>query len=95
MVNRLSPESREKTAGVEKTGKGELLMAYEFENQIVAKMKVSEDSSGQEAITLSGVNGQETNANSIMGGISTLLDIVGWNAGYAVRIVNQQVEETT
>lgn len=69
-------------------------MAYEFSNEIVARMKVAEDASGQEAITLSGVNGQETNANSIMGGISALLDIVGWNAGYAVRIINQDVEET-
>lgn len=70
-------------------------MAYEFNNEIVAKMKVAEDASGQEAITLSGVNGQQTNADSIMSGIGSLLDIVGWNAGYAVRIVNQKVEETT
>lgn len=70
-------------------------MAYQFEDQIVAKMKLSEDASGQEAITLSGVNGQETNADSIMAGINSLLGIVGWNVGYAVRIVNQNVQETT
>lgn len=70
-------------------------MAYEFDNQIVAKMKIAEDASGQEAITLSGVNGKETNADSIMAGINSLLDIVGWNVGYAVRIVDQKVEETT
>ncbi len=69
-------------------------MAYEFSNEIVAKMKVAEDASGQDALTLSGVNGHETDANIIMGGISILFGIVGWEAGYGQRILNQDVVET-
>lgn len=69
-------------------------MAYAFSNEIVAKMKVAEEASGEDALTLSGVNGQETDANIIMGGISILFGIVGWEAGYGQRILNQDVIET-
>ncbi len=68
-------------------------MAYQFTNEIVAKMKVTDDSGTD--ITLNGINGRENDANIIMGGISTLFDIVGWSAENAVRVVNQDVEETS
>ncbi len=67
-------------------------MAYQFSNEIVAKMKVTDDSDND--ITLNGINGQETDANVIMGGINTLFDIVGWGTQNAIRIVNQDVQET-
>lgn len=70
-------------------------MAYEFSNEIVAKVKVSEDASGQDAITLNGINGRETDANIIMGGVSALFGIVGWNVGAVTRVINQDVQETT
>ncbi len=68
-------------------------MAYQFTNEIVAKIKVTEDSGSD--ITLNGVNGRETDANVIMGGVSSLFDIVGWRVTEATRIVNQDIEETT
>lgn len=70
-------------------------MAYEFSNQIVAKIKVSEDASGQDALTLGGINGREVSADSIMSAVTDLFGIVGWNVGTAVRIVNQDIQETS
>lgn len=69
-------------------------MAYQFNNEVAAKMSVTMSDS-TDKITLAGVNGRETDANVIMGGISTLLGIVNWSARDAARIVTQNVEETT
>lgn len=69
-------------------------MAYEFQNEPVAKMSVTMSDSA-DRITLPGVNGSETDANIIMGGISIMLGIVGWDTRDAARIVTQDVEETT
>lgn len=68
-------------------------MAYQFTNEIVAKIKVT-DENGDD-VTLNGINGREQNADSIMGGISALFGIVGWGTQGVVRIVNQDVEEVS
>ncbi len=69
-------------------------MAYQFRNEATAKMSVTMSDS-DDKVTLAGVNGTETDANVIMGGISTLLGIVGWSTRDAARVVTQDVEETT
>lgn len=69
-------------------------MAYQFSNEASATMKVTMSDS-TDVINLKGVNGRETDANVVMGGISTLLGIVGWSTRDAARVVTQNVEETT
>lgn len=67
-------------------------MAYQFTNQVVGKLKITDESGGD--ITLNGINTRENDANVIMGGVSILFGIVNWGVQDAVRIVNQDVEET-
>ncbi len=67
-------------------------MAYQFENQALGKVNVTDEL--QNTFTLQGINAQESDANVMMGGLSYLLDIVGWTAQDAVRIINQDVIET-
>lgn len=66
-------------------------MAYVFSNQIVGKIKVTDDQDND--ITLSGINGRETDANIIMGGVSLLFDIVGWQVTDAARTITQDIQE--
>lgn len=69
-------------------------MAYQFQDEAVAKFKVQDDVSN-DTITLPGINGHESDANVIMGGISILFNIVGWSyTSNPVRILNQAVTET-
>ena len=70
---------------------GEIIMAYVFSNQIVGKIKVTDDQDND--ITLSGINGRETDANIIMGGVSLLFDIVGWQVTDAARTITQDIQE--
>lgn len=68
-------------------------MAYEFKNQYTAKAKISDDQEND--FTLTGINGMTTDATAVMGGLSILLDIVGWGIQDAQRIVTQDIDEVT
>jgi len=66
-------------------------MAYRFNNQYTAKAKIQDDTESE--FTLTGINGATDNADSIMSGLTILLDIVGWGIQDAQRIVTQDIEE--
>lgn len=66
-------------------------MAYEFSNQILGKVLIT-DEQGNE-FTLTKINTQSNDANILMGGLSYMLDIVGWSVQNATRVVNQDVVE--
>lgn len=68
-------------------------MAYEFNNQYTAKAKITDETSTE--FTLTGINGRTTNADAVMGGLSILLDVVGWSVADAQRIVTQDIEEVS
>ena len=68
-------------------------MAYQFQNQYTAKAKISDETSTE--FTLTGINGVTTDADAVMGGLSILLDIVGWTVADAQRIVTQDIDEVT
>lgn len=66
-------------------------MAYVFSDQIISKAKVTDDQNSE--FTITGINGATNDANLVMGGLSYLLDIVGWQVTEAIRIVNQDIIE--
>lgn len=70
-------------------------MAYSFQNQKVASFKLN--STVMPTITLNGVNGSESNANTIVNGVSGLLWIASLNEDYdytdGVRTVKQSVND--
>ncbi len=66
-------------------------MAYVFSDQIISKAKITDDQNT--VFTLNGINGVTNDANLVMGGLSYLLDIVGWQVTEAIRIVNQDIIE--
>lgn len=68
-------------------------MAYQFVNRSTGKSQVTDENST--IFTLNGINTSTTDANVIMAGLSTLLDIVGWTVQDANRVVTQDIEETT
>lgn len=68
-------------------------MAYQFVNRSTGKSQVTDENDS--TFTLAGINTSTTDANVIMGGLSTLLDIVGWTVADANRVVTQDIEETT
>lgn len=68
-------------------------MTYQFQNQYTAKAKISDDQEND--FTLTGINGMTTDATAVMGGLSILLDIVGWGIQDAQRIVTQDIDEVT
>lgn len=68
-------------------------MAYQFVNRSTGKSQVTDENDS--TFTLAGINTSTTDANVIMGGLSTLLDIVGWTVQDANRVVTQDIEETT
>ena len=68
-------------------------MSYQFQNQYTAKAKISDETSTE--FTLTGINGVTTDADAVMGGLSYLLDIVGWTVADAQRIVTQDIDEVT
>ena len=68
-------------------------MAYQFVNRSTGKSQVTAENDS--TFTLAGINTSTTDANVIMGGLSTLLDIVGWTVQDANRVVTQDIEETT
>lgn len=68
-------------------------MAYQFTNQNTAKATIQDDT--QTKFTLTGINGKTNDADAVMGGLSTLLDIVGWGIQDVQRIVTQDIEEAS
>lgn len=68
-------------------------MAYQFVNRSTGKSQITDENDS--TFTLAGINTSTTDANVIMGGLSTLLDIVGWTVQDANRVVTQDIEETT
>ena len=68
-------------------------MAYVFSDQILAKATITDEQDNK--FTMQGINASESSADSIMGGMSTLLSIVGWGIKDAIRVINQDIEEVT
>lgn len=68
-------------------------MAYQFVNRSTGKSQITDENAS--TFTLAGINTSTTDANVIMGGLSILLDIVGWTVQDANRVVTQDIEETT
>lgn len=68
-------------------------MALQFTNQNTAKAKIQDDS--ETTFTLTGINGKTNDADAVMGGLSILLDVVGWGIQDAQRIVTQDIEEVS
>lgn len=68
-------------------------MAYQFVNRSTGKSQITDENDS--TLTLNGINTATTDANVIMGGLSILLDIVGWTVQDANRVVTQDIEETT
>lgn len=66
-------------------------MAYVFSDQVLAKASITD--TDHQTFTIQGIAATETDANIVRGGISTLLDIVGWSIKDAVRVVNQDIVE--
>lgn len=66
-------------------------MAYQFNNQYTAKAKIQDETESE--FTLTGINGKTNDADAVMGGLSILLDVVGWGIQDAQRIVTQDIDE--
>lgn len=66
-------------------------MAYVFSTEQIGKAKITDET--ETTFTLTGINAKTNDANIVMGGLSILLDVVGWKVSEAVRIVNQDIEE--
>lgn len=67
-------------------------MAYIFQNQYQGKAIVTDENN--DTFTINGINGQQQSADSLMSGLSTLFDIVGWEVNdNVVRQLNQNVVE--
>lgn len=68
-------------------------MSLQFTNQNTAKATIQDDT--QTKFTLTGINGKTNDAEAVMGGLSILLDVVGWGIQDAKRIVTQDIEEVS
>lgn len=66
-------------------------MAYQFTDEYIAKAKIVDELDNE--FTLTGINGKTNDATAVMGGLSLMLDIVGWTINDAYRIVTQDIEE--
>lgn len=66
-------------------------MAYVFETQNTATTKITDETNT--TFNLKGINGTTNDANIIMGGLSIMLDIVGWQVTDVTRVVNQDIIE--
>ena len=64
-------------------------MSYVFQNQAVGKATITDETDTK--INLAGINTSIADANVIMGGLSTFVDIVGWTITDASRIVTQDI----
>lgn len=66
-------------------------MPYVFENQNTATTKITDET--DTTFNLKGINGTTNDANIIMAGLSSMLDIVGWQVQDVTRVVNQDIVE--
>jgi len=66
-------------------------MAYVFDTQKTATAKVTDET--DTTFNLKGINGVTSNADSIMAGLSAILDVVGWQVQDVTRVVNQDIVE--
>jgi len=66
-------------------------MAYVFETQNNATTKITDETNT--TFNLKGINGATNNADSIMAGLSSILDIVGWQVQDVTRVISQDIVE--
>ena len=66
-------------------------MAKQFQNQIQAKVTLTDEENN--SFSIAGINGTISSADSVVAGLSAILDIVGWEVNDVVRVVNQDVVE--
>ena len=66
-------------------------MAHIFETQHNATTKVTDET--DTTFNLKGINGTTNNADSIMAGLSSMLDIAGWQVHDVTRVVSQDIVE--
>ena len=69
-------------------------MSYYFANKAEGKVEITDEQNNTYTLKqINSTSNQATAADSIMGGLSTMLDIVGWEVNDVVRVVNQDVVE--
>lgn len=68
-------------------------MAYAFETQKVASFQLNTYSATGEKQTFRGVDGTQTSADIIVGGIQQLLGIVGWTDRYEPTDAKRTIDE--
>ena len=66
-------------------------MAYEFNTQNSANATITDELANK--FTLKGINGTTSDATAVMGGLSIMLDIVGWTVADAKRVITQDIDE--
>lgn len=66
-------------------------MAYQFVNRSSGKTQITDETNA--VFTLNGINTKTDDADMIMDGLETLLDIVGWTIADVNRVVTQDIEE--
>ena len=62
-----------------------------FQNQVQSKVIMTDEENN--SYNIAGINGTISSADSVVGGLSAILDIVGWQVHDVVRVVNQDVVE--
>lgn len=62
-----------------------------FSNQVQSKVTMTDEQNN--SYNIAGINGTISSADSVIGGLSAILDIVGWQVNDVVRVVNQDVVE--
>lgn len=64
-----------------------------FANQVQSKVTMTDEQNN--SYNIAGINGTISSADSVIGGLSAILDIVGWQVNDVVRVVNQDVVDGT
>lgn len=69
-------------------------MAYQFVNQAEGKVTITDEQDNTFTLKqINSISNDSLAASSLMSGLATMLDIVGWNVQSCVRVVNQNIEE--
>lgn len=68
-------------------------MAYAFQTQRVASFQLDTYALSGDKLTFKGVDGTQSNANVIVGGVQQLLGIVGWTDRYDPTDAKRTVDE--
>lgn len=66
-------------------------MAYTFETEHSGTVQIVDETNTK--FKLQGINGTTNDADAIIEGLTTMLDIVGWTLQDVTRIVNQNIIE--